>query len=189
MLDKILSFIADKLQSINSSLQTLTNLLNNKQNKLTFDTAPKAGSSNPVTSDGINHAFAYLGNKYVQQAVQNHTYWTATTKTAITAANVNTHIKGASVRVYKGIYLIVGQWFFDTGDTTAERNINLDLYAGDTLLARSRVYNSKKNYAALNSVAIAYIENDNTELSVQGSSSMKSPAEKNTISAFRIGRI
>ena len=189
MLDRILQFIADMLQSINNSLQTLTNSLNNKQDKLTFDTTPKAGSSNPVTSDGINHAFAYLGNKYVQQAVQNQTYWTATTNTAITAANVNTHIKGASVRVYKGIYLIVGQWFFDTGDTTAERNISLDLYAGDTLLARSRVYNSKKNYAALNSVAIAYIENDYTELSVQGSSSMKSAAEKNTISAFRIGRI
>lgn len=186
MLDKILSFIADKLQRINNSLQTLTNSLNNKQDKLTFDTTPKAGSSNPVTSDGM---FAYLGNEYVQQAVQNQTYWTATTNTAITTANINTHIKGASVRVYKGIYLIVGQWFFDTGDTTAERNISLDLYAGNTLLARSRVYNSKKNYAALNSVAIAYIENDNTELSVQGSSSMKSTAEKTTISAFRIGRI
>lgn len=186
MLDKILRFIADKLQSINNSLQSLSN---NKQDKLTFDTTPKQGSHNPVTSAGLYNAFANLPNKYVEQAVQNATYWTATTNTAITAANVHTHIKGASVRVYKGIYLVVGQWFFDTGDTTAERNINLDLYAGDTLLARSRVYASKKSYAALNSVAIAYIENDYTELSVQGSSSMKSTAEKTTISAFRIGRI
>ena len=71
MLDRILQFIADMLQRINNSLQTLTNSLNNKQDKLTFDTTPKAGSSNPVTSDEINHAFAYLGNEYVQQAVQN----------------------------------------------------------------------------------------------------------------------
>lgn len=31
-------------------------LINDKQDKLTFDTTPTSGSSNPVTSDGIYQA-------------------------------------------------------------------------------------------------------------------------------------
>lgn len=45
---------------INSTYATKTEL-NNKQNTLTFDTTPKSGSTNPVTSDGIYKAIKASG--------------------------------------------------------------------------------------------------------------------------------
>lgn len=46
---------------INSTYATKAEL-NNKQNTLTFDTAPKAGSTNPVTSGGIYNAIKASGS-------------------------------------------------------------------------------------------------------------------------------
>ena len=43
------------------------NTLNNKQNKLTFDSTPTAGSNNPVTSDGIKRALDNIDVGNVQE--------------------------------------------------------------------------------------------------------------------------
>ena len=40
-------------QSIATNTQNISNLQTNKQNKLTFDTTPTKGSTNPVTSGGV----------------------------------------------------------------------------------------------------------------------------------------
>lgn len=45
--------MGDEVRAIAQSVQQQ---LDNKQDKLTFDTTPTAGSSNPVTSDGIKNA-------------------------------------------------------------------------------------------------------------------------------------
>lgn len=44
----------------------IDDVLNSKQNILTFDNAPTDGSSNPVTSDGIYNAMANLGANLLQ---------------------------------------------------------------------------------------------------------------------------
>lgn len=44
------------VDSTESLTETLKNIEDNKQDKLTFDNAPTSGSSNPVTSDGIYQA-------------------------------------------------------------------------------------------------------------------------------------
>lgn len=49
----------DLVSAVNEVLSGISNLqssINNKQNILTFDNAPRVGSSNPVTSDGIYKA-------------------------------------------------------------------------------------------------------------------------------------
>ena len=42
--------------SINGGLNALEKIVAGKQDKLTFDSTPTAGSSNPVTSEGIKTA-------------------------------------------------------------------------------------------------------------------------------------
>lgn len=44
--------------TVSDALNRLRTLLNSKQNTLTFDSTPRAGSSNPVTSNGIYNAIA-----------------------------------------------------------------------------------------------------------------------------------
>ena len=53
--------ISAQIEEISAQLQTLQESLNKKQDELTFDSTPTAGSNNPVTSDGIK--------KYVDNAV------------------------------------------------------------------------------------------------------------------------
>lgn len=48
----------EKIADASNVHTSLQNSINNKQNKLTFDSTPTAGSSNPVTSDGIKKAIA-----------------------------------------------------------------------------------------------------------------------------------
>lgn len=49
------------LTSVNSAI---TSLQNGKQNKLTFDTVPVSGSSNPITSDAVYDALQSAGGEY-----------------------------------------------------------------------------------------------------------------------------
>lgn len=46
----------------------ITTELNKKQNTLTFDTSPKSGSTNPVTSGGIKTAIDSLSEKITESA-------------------------------------------------------------------------------------------------------------------------
>lgn len=51
--------ISAQIEEISAQLQTLQESLNKKQDELTFDSTPTAGSTNPVTSEGIK---AYVDN-------------------------------------------------------------------------------------------------------------------------------
>ena len=57
------------------AITSLQNSINTKQNTLTFDTTPTAGSSNPVTSDGIKKAIdakrVDLSNYYTKTQVDS----------------------------------------------------------------------------------------------------------------------
>ncbi|MCI7679107.1 MAG: hypothetical protein MSS48_02720 [Clostridiales bacterium] len=113
------------------------------------------------------------------------TVYMAEKDVAITTASINTHVKGATITVPAGIYVVCGEWIFDTSSTTGARNINLDIYVGENMEARSRVYANAKNYASLHASTIVMLD-ATTELSVRGSSSEKSPAERTRIRAVRV---
>ena len=55
------------IETLTSEMTTVKNTLNNKQNKLTFDATPTAGSNNPVTSDGIKRALDNIDVGNVQE--------------------------------------------------------------------------------------------------------------------------
>lgn len=50
-----------KVRRVGSALDEINTVLNTKQDKLTFDSTPTAGSSNPVTSDGIKKSMVPTG--------------------------------------------------------------------------------------------------------------------------------
>ena len=113
------------------------------------------------------------------------TVYRAEKDVAITTASINTRVKGATITVPAGIYVVCGEWIFDTSSTTGARNINLDINVGENMEARSRVYAYAKNYASLHASTIVMLDAP-TELSVRGSSSEKSPAERTRIRAVRV---
>lgn len=113
------------------------------------------------------------------------TVYMAEKDVAITTASINTRVKGATITVPAGIYVVCGEWIFDTSSTTGARNINLDINVGENMEARSRVYANAKNYASLHASTIVMLD-ATTELSVRGSSSEKSPAERTRIRAVRV---
>lgn len=63
----------EKIADASNVHTSLRNSINTKQDRLTFDTAPTAGSTNPVTSDGIKKAIdaktADLSNYYTKAQV------------------------------------------------------------------------------------------------------------------------
>ena len=113
------------------------------------------------------------------------TVYMAEKDVAITTASINTRVKGATITVPAGIYVVCGEWIFNTSSTTGARNINLDINVGENMEARSRVYANAKNYASLHASTIVMLD-ATTELSVRGSSSEKSPAERTRIRAVRV---
>lgn len=113
------------------------------------------------------------------------TVYRAEKDVAIKTASINTREKGATIIVPAGIYVVCGEWIFDTSSTTGARNINLDINVGENMEARSRVYANAKNYASLHASTIVMLD-ATTELSVRGSSSEKSPAERTRIEAVRV---
>lgn len=50
-----------KVRRVGSALDEINTVLNTKQDKLTFDSTPTAGSSNPVTSDGVKKSMVPTG--------------------------------------------------------------------------------------------------------------------------------
>lgn len=113
------------------------------------------------------------------------TVYRAEKDVAITTDSINTKVKGATITVPAGIYVVCGEWIFDTSSTTGARNLNLEINVGENMEARSRVYANAKNYASLHVSTIVLLD-ATTELSVRGSSSEKSPAERTRIRAVRI---
>ena len=55
------------IETLTGEMTNVKNTLNNKQNKLTFDATPTAGSQNPVTSDGIKRAIDNVDVGNVQE--------------------------------------------------------------------------------------------------------------------------
>ena len=55
------------IETLTSEMTNVKNTLKNKQDKLTFDTTPTAGSNNPVTSDGIKRAIDNVDVGNVQE--------------------------------------------------------------------------------------------------------------------------
>ena len=131
-----------------------------------------------VTKDGK----AYDGERCLSDI---GTVYRAEKDVAITTASINTKVKGAAITVTAGIYVVCGEWIFDTSSTTGARNISLDINVGENMEARSRVYANAKNYASLHASTIVMLD-ATTELSVRGSSSEKSPAERTRIRAVRV---
>lgn len=56
-----------KLSSIFAKKTDVESALSAKENKLTFDTVPKSGSNNPVTSDGVYNAVTHLAGMLVEE--------------------------------------------------------------------------------------------------------------------------
>lgn len=111
--------------------------------------------------------------------------YAAQASTPIITASINSYITGASIKVPAGTYIVAAGWIFNTGSATGERNIDVDIYAGDEMVARERVYSAKKNYASLNLTTIVELT-ETTALSVKGSASMTSNEENNWIKAVRV---
>lgn len=55
------------IETLTGEMTDVKNTLKNKQNKLTFDATPTAGSNNPVTSDGIKRALDNIDVGNVQE--------------------------------------------------------------------------------------------------------------------------
>lgn len=111
--------------------------------------------------------------------------YAAQASTPIITASINSYITGASIKVPAGTYIVAAGWIFNTGSATGERNIDVDIYAGDEMVARERVYSAKKNYASLNLTTIVELT-ETTALSVKGSASMTSDEGNNWIKAVRV---
>ena len=56
-----------KLSSIFAKKTDVESALSAKENKLTLDTVPKSGSTNPVTSDGVYNAVTHLAGMLVEE--------------------------------------------------------------------------------------------------------------------------
>lgn len=53
--------VVEELDEVKADAEEMDTALAGKQDKLTFDTTPKSGSSNPVTSDGVYQAIGDIG--------------------------------------------------------------------------------------------------------------------------------
>lgn len=65
-LNQLRTFLA-KMSSTFAKKTDVESALSAKQNKLTFDTVPQSGSTNPVTSDGIYNAVTHLSGMLVEE--------------------------------------------------------------------------------------------------------------------------
>ena len=110
-------------------------------------------------------------------------YRDSVSKTITSAGIDNTPVKGASVTLPAGYaYLIIGQWTFNTGSSSASRNNQVvikDMDAGVNK-ATNRIYYTNQSFAVMQVAYVTDTLTSNTEFAVCGSSSMSYTNASNT---------
>lgn len=114
--------------------------------------------------------------------------FTGTSKNKITTAGINELVKGATVEVPAGKYIITGRWDFGTATATGTTNKSVRIYNDntETELAQERYYAGAYN-ASMNNVSCIVEVSETTTFSVRGSSSRKTEDNAtNTITAVKL---
>lgn len=114
--------------------------------------------------------------------------FTGTSENKISTASINTLVKGATVEVPAGKYIITGRWDFGTATATGTTNKSVRIYNDntETELAQERFYAGAYN-ASMNNVSCIVEVSETTIFSVRGSSSRKTEDNAtNTITAVKL---
>jgi hypothetical protein len=128
---------------------------------------------------------AWGGWLKVYDVVVNRVY-SASARAQITTASVDTRADGAEIEVPAGTYIVTASATFNTGSSSGTRNNEVRLMAGDTVLARERVFAAGANFGELRTTAI-YTATATTKLKCQKSSSITELSnEMTTVTAVRL---
>lgn len=126
---------------------------------------------------------AYVDNKIPSSVVE---VYSATKNVKISTASIDTYVTGASMTVPAGTYVVTGQWKFEYSSASGSRNMDIDLLADSTLIARERVFSAGNNYASLNVSSIVELSSE-TVLCVKGSCSKTTTSAVDTwVKAVRV---
>ena len=121
----------------------------------------------------------------IYDLVENRVY-TATKRVQITTAGVDTRTDGAEISVPMGTYIVTASATFNTGSSSGTRNNEVRLMAGDTVLARERVFAAGANFGELRTTAI-FTADATTTLKCQKSSSIAEMSnEVTTVTAVKL---
>ncbi|MBR1445456.1 MAG: hypothetical protein IJ586_00005, partial [Alloprevotella sp.] len=146
-----------------------------KQNSLGAQVAPDGTRSYIVTDPGAFCEAINVGKTY-----------SATKNMTISTAGIDTWTDGASVSLPAGTYMVVGEWIFQTGSSTGQRNNQVGIRAGSTTYNAQRVLYPNNAYARLQATAIVTLT-ATTTVKVSASSSMTyATAAATSIDAVRI---
>lgn len=112
---------------------------------------------------------------------------TASSSVAISSTSVSNVTYGAQIRVPAGVYVFLGEWTFNSGSTSGNRNMQVGIYRGTTELTTKRVLAAGNNWAKLQVVAIAELTSEINYIRVgAGTSIAYTSAQPTTITAIRL---
>lgn len=113
--------------------------------------------------------------------------YSATKSVAISNTNIDNNTDGASINVPAGIYVVIGQWQFNTRTTSGTTNNAVRLYEGSNLIGQVREVAGASNWNSMQCCAIVETVGTSTTLKVCGASSRPyTTAQATQIKAVRI---
>ena len=116
------------------------------------------------------------------------TVYSATKYVAISSTSIDNNTDGASITVPSGTYIVIGQWFFNTRNSSGITNSAIRLYrsgSGDNI-AQTRIVAAASNWNSLQCMAIVELSQQET-LKVCGATSIAYSTAQNTfITAIKI---
>ena len=154
--------------NIEETYATKTETENTYQKKLTFDTTPTAGSSNPVTSDGIKTALdlkanasnftAHIGDTTVHITPAERTAWNAKASTSVATTSANGLMSKTDKAKLDGISSGANKADVSYASKKLTKTINgttTDVVAASTII---RDTNTFGNFAAVTDVTVSNIK-------------------------------
>lgn len=141
---------------------------NAKQSALTFDTTPKAGSTNPVTSGGIKTALdlkanasdltAHTGNTTVHITAAERTAWNAKASTSVATTSANGLMSKTDKAKLDGISSGANKSDVSYASKKLTKTINgttTDVVAASTIISDTNTFG---NFAAVTDVTVSNIK-------------------------------
>ncbi len=146
---------------------------NNRSNALEVDEYGNATLAGYLTIEGHSTQIGFI--------------YSATKSVAISNTDINNNTDGASIDVPAGIYVVIGQWQFNTRSTTGTTNNAVRLYEGSNLIGQVREVAGAASWNSMQCCAIVETVGTSTTLKVCGASSRPYTTAQNTqIKAVRI---
>lgn len=130
-----------------------------------------------------------LMNKILGRFKDIETVLSASKSVAITSTSMTSYAEGAKLTLPKGVYLVIFGWAFNSSGSGA-RNIQAAVRRGtdaSSLFGAQRTTIGYGNYASISGMDIITIPNNNTDITVVGSSDKTSTSAGTSIKAIKLG--